>query len=159
AAGYVSVPLDPKLGAHELGHVLADAAPKLCVAAEPAAVVDRAATIRATCSLEPATSPIADVAISGTPALILYTSGTTGAPKGALIPDRNLGSNLDMLAHAWAWTDADDVVHALPLFHVHGLVLGLFGSLRRGGMLHWVPRFAPAELAAAIADHGPRAVL
>src|SRR5690606_3242074 len=49
----------------------------------------------------------------------------------------------------------------LPLFHVHGLVLGLFGSLRRGGMLRWVPRFVPADLAAALREHaaGAGAVL
>jgi malonyl-CoA/methylmalonyl-CoA synthetase len=64
-----------------------------------------------------------------------------------------------MLARAWAWTADDIVIHALPMFHVHGLVLGLFGSQRLGGALHWVPRFTPGDLAHAIADHGSRAVL
>lgn len=159
AAGFVSVPLDPKLGAHELGHVLADARPRLCVAADPGAVADRggaAPTIAARCATEPSAAPVAEEPIAGSPALILYTSGTTGAPKGALITDRNIATDLDMLASAWAWTDADVVVHALPLFHVHGLVLGLFGSMRRGGMLHWVPRFSPAELAGALGDEARR---
>ncbi len=156
AAGYVSVPLDPKLGAHELAHVLGDASPVLCVAADVAVIAQRVetATIPALVTLA-ATAPFAPAAIRATPALILYTSGTTGPPKGALITDRNIASNLDMLARAWAWTDADVVVHALPMFHVHGLVLGLFGSLRRGGMLRWVPRFAPEELAIALRDHRP----
>src|SRR5205823_11391089 len=48
---------------------------------------------------------------------------------------------------------------SLPMFHVHGLVLGLFGSQRRGGALHWVPRFTPYDLAAAVGEHGARAVL
>jgi malonyl-CoA/methylmalonyl-CoA synthetase len=145
AAGYVSVPLDPKLGTSELAHVRTDAAPALCVAADPA---DRADTI----AIELGSARADELArpITGAPALILYTSGTTGAPKGAVITDRNIASNLDMLADAWAWTEGDTVAHALPMFHVHGLVLGLFGSLRRGGALRWVPRFAPAELAEAL---------
>jgi malonyl-CoA/methylmalonyl-CoA synthetase len=157
AAGYVSVPLDRKLGDRELEHVLADAAPRLCVAADldardaPAAAI---MTMPATIVLDP-TAPLAPAAVRGAPALILYTSGTTGAPKGAVLTDRNLASNLDMLARAWAWTADDVIVHALPLFHVHGLVLGLFGSLRRGGLLRWVPRFTPEDVAVALLDHAP----
>src|SRR4029079_14785353 len=100
-------------------------------------------------------APLAATPLTGGPALVIYTSGTTGAPKGALITDRNIAANLDMLARAWAWTGDDTVVHSLPLFHIHGLVLGLFGSLRRGGALRWVPRFAPDDLAAALAEHAP----
>jgi malonyl-CoA/methylmalonyl-CoA synthetase len=155
AAGYVSVPLDPKLGDRELAHVAGDAAPKLCVAADAQAVAGRAGeTIAIALTSSPAA--LAPVALRGVPALVLYTSGTTGAPKGALITDRNIASNLDMLADAWAWTGDDIVVHALPLFHVHGLVLGLFGSLRRGGALRWVPRFTPEDVAAALRDHVTR---
>jgi malonyl-CoA/methylmalonyl-CoA synthetase len=156
AAGYISVPVDPKLGEGELGHVLGDAAPRLCVAADVDAVARRAPAIEtiaiALNTASPA-SPIVLAPISGAPALVLYTSGTTGAPKGALITGRNIASNLDMLAQAWAWTEDDVVVHALPMFHVHGLVLGLFGSMRRGGALRWVPRFVPDDLVAALRDH------
>jgi malonyl-CoA/methylmalonyl-CoA synthetase len=154
AAGIVSVPLDPKLGTTELAHVLRDAAPRLCVAADAKEVASRAETLGI--SLHGDGAPVlAARPIDGTPALVLYTSGTTGAPKGALITDRNIASNLDMLAEAWAWTN-DTVVHALPLFHVHGLVLGLFGSIRRGGGLRWVPRFSPDELAAAVGEEAAR---
>jgi malonyl-CoA/methylmalonyl-CoA synthetase len=155
AAGYVSVPLDPKLGDRELGHVLADAGPQVCVAADREQVSGRTgglATIAAAIATEPSVAPLAPVPIRGAPALVLYTSGTTGAPKGALITDRNIASNLDMIARAWGWSE-DVVVHALPLFHVHGLVLGLFGSLRRGGALRWVPRFSPEALASAVREH------
>jgi len=151
AAGYVSVPLDPKLGDRELAHVLANAAPRLCVAADASHAARDA--MPTSIVLEPDVAPLPPRAIGGEPSLVLYTSGTTGAPKGALITDRNIASNLDMLARAWAWTDADVVVHALPLFHVHGLVLGVFGSLRRGGTLRWVPRFSPADIGAALHDH------
>ncbi|HEU0035212.1 MAG TPA: AMP-binding protein [Kofleriaceae bacterium] len=156
AAGFVSVPLDPKLGDRELGHVLADAAPRACVAADAGAVAGRAGSIETLALAIGSDAGLAPRPLDGTPALVLYTSGTTGAPKGALITDRNIASNLDMLADAWAWTGDDVVVHALPMFHVHGLVLGLFGSLRCGGALRWLPRFAPDELAAALADHARR---
>jgi malonyl-CoA/methylmalonyl-CoA synthetase len=154
AAGIVSVPLDPKLGDRELAHVLGDASPRACVAADLAAVAARAGAVPLLpITLDHSSAPLVPAAIGGGPALVLYTSGTTGAPKGALITDRNIASNLDALARAWAWTERDVVVHALPLFHVHGLVLGLFGSLRRGGALRWVPRFSPDDLASALADH------
>jgi fatty acid CoA ligase FadD36 len=65
-------------------------------------------------------------------ALVMYTSGTTGPPKGALLSRRAIAADLDALAQAWGWTPDDVLVHGLPLFHVHGLVLGLLGSLRIG---------------------------
>jgi malonyl-CoA/methylmalonyl-CoA synthetase len=119
------------------------------VAADPssAGVAARAETMVAGIATGPALAPRP---IDGSPALVLYTSGTTGAPKGAVITDRNIASDLDMLAEAWAWTADDTVVHALPLFHVHGLVLGLFGAIRRGGALRWVAKFTPEELAKAL---------
>ncbi len=60
-----------------------------------------------------------------------------------------VAANLDALAEAWAWTDADLLVHALPLFHVHGLVLGILGPLRRGGTVHHLGSLDAAALAAA----------
>jgi malonyl-CoA/methylmalonyl-CoA synthetase len=84
-------------------------------------------------------------------ALVIYTSGTTGAPKGALIPRRAVAANLDALAAVWRWTERDVLVHALPMFHVHGLVLGCFGVLRVGGHLVWLERFSPEAVAGALA--------
>jgi fatty acid CoA ligase FadD36 len=63
-------------------------------------------------------------------AMVMYTSGTTGLPKGVLISRQAVAADIDALAQAWQWTPDDTLVHGLPLFHVHGLVLGLLGSLR-----------------------------
>jgi malonyl-CoA/methylmalonyl-CoA synthetase len=86
------------------------------------------------------------------PALVIYTSGTTGPPKGAMLSRAALAANLDALADAWAWTAADVLVHALPLFHVHGLVLGVLGPLRQGGALRHLGTFSASELAGALED-------
>lgn len=83
------------------------------------------------------------------PALIMYTSGTTGAPKGVLVPGRAIASCLDGLADAWQWSATDHLVHGLPLFHVHGLVLGVLGALRRGCDLTHTGRPTPEAYAAA----------
>ena len=86
---------------------------------------------------------------SEAPALILYTSGTTGAPKGVVMSRRALAAGLDALADAWAWTAGDTLAHGLPLFHVHGLVLGVLGPLRIGSSLVHTGRPRPAAYAAA----------
>jgi malonyl-CoA/methylmalonyl-CoA synthetase len=138
-AGAVTVPLAPQLGAAEREHILRDAAPRAIVEDGEVWQVNG-----------PAGEALADAV------LVLYTSGTTGAPKGAVITPANVAACLDALAQAWAWTEADTIVHALPLFHVHGLVLGLFGALRTGGALRWVPKFAPGELAGALAEEAER---
>ncbi|MCW2815148.1 MAG: acyl-CoA synthetase [Nocardioides sp.] len=82
-------------------------------------------------------------------ALVLYTSGTTGAPKGVPMTARALAAGIDALAEAWAWTPDDVLVHGLPLFHLHGLVLGLLGPLHVGSPLVHTVRPDPASYAAA----------
>jgi fatty acid CoA ligase FadD36 len=83
------------------------------------------------------------------PALVLYTSGTTGPPKGAVLSRDAIAADLDALADAWAWTADDTLVHGLPLYHVHGLVLGVLGPLRTGSRLVHTVRPTPAGYAAA----------
>ena len=80
---------------------------------------------------------------------MLYTSGTTGRPKGVELGRDAIAANLDALADAWAWTADDTLVHGLPLFHVHGLVLGLLGPLRLGCRLVHTVRPTPPAYAAA----------
>ena len=82
-------------------------------------------------------------------AMVMYTSGTTGPPKGVLISRRAIATDVDALAAAWAWTPDDTLVHGLPLFHVHGLILGLLGSLRIGNRLVHTGRPSPAAYAEA----------
>lgn len=88
------------------------------------------------------------------PALIVYTSGTTGPPKGAVLPRRAVAASLDALADAWGWTGDDVLVHALPLFHVHGLILGVLGPLRRGGSLRHLGAFSAGGVARELGSGG-----
>ena len=82
-------------------------------------------------------------------ALIIYTSGTTGPPKGVQLSGQAIAADLDALADAWQWTAEDTLVHGLPLFHVHGLVLGLLGSLRVGNRFVHTGKPTPEAYAAA----------
>ncbi|MGW0712915.1 acyl-CoA synthetase [Streptomyces sp. NPDC002643] len=150
-AGVAAVPLNPKSGEKELAHILTDSAPTLLLAA-PAAELPTTATDLPRLDV-PVTDPDAPPAApppapTPTPtlsdesaALVVYTSGTTGPPKGAVIPRRAIATTLDALADAWQWTADDVLVHGLPLFHVHGLVLGILGPLRRGGAVRHLGRF------------------
>ena len=82
-------------------------------------------------------------------ALIMYTSGTTGLPKGVVLSRRAVAADLDGLAEAWQWSPDDTLVHGLPLFHVHGLVLGVLGALRVGSRLVHTGKPTPQAYAAA----------
>ncbi|KZE98268.1 acyl-CoA synthetase [Rhodococcus sp. EPR-157] len=82
-------------------------------------------------------------------AFVLYTSGTTGPPKGVLLSRQAIAADIDALADAWQWTWKDTLVHGLPLFHVHGLILGLLGPLRVGSPVIHTGKPTPALYAAA----------
>lgn len=152
-AGITTVPLNPKLGVAEVRHVFEDARPKLVFCAAELDVPQHVEGTRLVqTTYEPAESVLSNIPTDEVPALILYTSGTTGLPKGAVITRANVAANLDSLAEAWEWSELDTVVHSLPLIHAHGLVLGLLGSLRAGGALHYVPKFSPDAIAEALED-------
>ena len=78
-------------------------------------------------------------------AMLCYTSGTTGRSKGAMITHRNLVSNMLALEEAWEWTGRDVLLHALPLFHVHGLNVATHGSLHAGSTLVMHGKFDPGR--------------
>jgi malonyl-CoA/methylmalonyl-CoA synthetase len=142
SVGVPLVPVNPKLGSGELQHVLDDSAPDVVLGRDEPIDVDARAGDFA------GEEPDDDEA----PALVVYTSGTTGPPKGALLSRRAVATNIDALASAWDWSGDDRLTHGLPVFHVHGLVLGLFGPLRLGGQLDHVGRFDSARIAAALKD-------
>jgi len=150
--GAATVPLNPAIGEGELSHVLQDSAPRLVLAAEPGPFRARSPAVRAIALDGPRSHPAPPA--PGDPLLVLYTSGTTGKPKGAVITHANAAFDLDALADAWGLTERDVLVHALPLFHVHGLVLGVLGPLRAGGTLDLVPRFSPEAVCAALGRGG-----
>jgi malonyl-CoA/methylmalonyl-CoA synthetase len=98
--------------------------------------------------------PALDLATTDDPAMLCYTSGTTGSPKGALLTHGNVLSSPEALRLAWRWTPDDRLVLALPLFHVHGLGVGLHGSLLAGASVVLQRRFDPdAVLDAARDEH------
>ena len=156
-AGAAAVPLNPGSGSQELAHIVGDSAPDLLLAppdAELPEVLHGLRRVDVDASPSPWTAPLCRESDPEETALIVYTSGTTGPPKGVLLPRRAVASTLDALALAWSWTEEDVLVHALPLFHVHGLVLGVLGPLRRGGTLHHTGRFDPSAVAAALRGGG-----
>lgn len=176
-AGVPAVPLNPRTGERELAHILADSAPTVVLAGPddalpPALEKLRSVTVDARAAGALAEDPAGGAApaeegpeaMAGgalqaeedpeSPALIVYTSGTTGPPKGAVLPRRAVAASLDALEDAWEWTGDDVLVHALPLFHVHGLILGVLGPLRRGGSVRHLGRFSAEGVARELASGG-----
>ena len=85
-------------------------------------------------------------------ALMIYTSGTTGRPKGAQITHGNLTANLNSLHEAWGWQEEDVLLHVLPIFHVHGLVVALHGALNAGATAVLLPKFEPGPALGTMVD-------
>lgn len=85
-------------------------------------------------------------------AAILYTSGTTGRSKGAMLTHRNLLSNAEVLKDYWGWTHGDVLLHALPIFHVHGLFVAIHGALLNGSKMIWFAKFDPKRVVARLPD-------
>jgi malonyl-CoA/methylmalonyl-CoA synthetase len=85
-------------------------------------------------------------------AAILYTSGTTGRSKGAMLTHGNLRSNAEVLKTAWGWRPGDVLIHALPIFHVHGLFVALHGALLNGSKMFWFAKFDPKKVIERMLD-------
>ncbi|MEQ1702147.1 MAG: AMP-binding protein, partial [Ilumatobacteraceae bacterium] len=143
AAGVPVVPVPPDAGTAERAHVLRDSRASL-VLGDDAWTDVALPRVALAMGGAPLPEPPANA-----PALIVYTSGTTGAPKGVVLPRKAIAAGLDGLAAAWGWSADDTLVHGLPLFHVHGLVLGVLGALRAGSRLVHTGRPTPAAYAGA----------
>jgi malonyl-CoA/methylmalonyl-CoA synthetase len=157
--GVVVVPANTAYRPGEIEHLVADARPR-------AAVVDEALrgdwirsadesvkVLSPDLPLDDGPAPALDGAPPEAAALIGYTSGTTGRPKGAVLSHRNLLASVEALRLAWRWVPNDRLVLALPLFHMHGLGVGLHGTLHSGASALILPRFEPDAVFDAIAAH------
>lgn len=157
-AGLVYVPLNTAYTPAEVGYFINDAEPSLIVsdsdALAPLAGAARLVTLdtlSASAGGEFETVPRAPDDL----AAILYTSGTTGRSKGAMLSHDNLSSNALVLKEYWHWQPGDVLIHALPIYHVHGLFVALHGALLNGSTMIWHRAFSADAVLADL----PRATM
>ena len=157
--GLVVVPLNAALRRREVAHIVGDAAPRGAILddAEMRAWVRRGAPEALVCTsavnLPEGEVPSLDDLDGDEPAILGYTSGTTGTPKGAVLTHANLLAGAEALRLAWDWRDGDRLVLALPLFHMHGLGVGLHGTLHAGASAVLQASFDPGAVIDAVLEH------
>jgi malonyl-CoA/methylmalonyl-CoA synthetase len=158
--GLVVVPANTAYREREIAHLVGDAGPRAAVVDDR----DRAGWIRRADPdvlvmgpevdlVDGPATPVLDAVRPEDPAVIGYTSGTTGTPKGAVLSHGNLLASSESVRLAWRWTGDDRLVLALPLFHIHGLGVGLHGTLLTGASAVLLPRFDPDAVLDAAAAH------
>ncbi len=163
-AGLVYLPLNTAYQKSELAYFFADAKPRVIVCNNDhlgivaalggdatVLTIEEAVDRARTCEAGFATVHRAPDDL----ATILYTSGTTGRSKGAMITHRNLASNATTLVDAWGFTRDDVLLHALPIFHVHGLFVATHCALLAGARMVWLPKFDAHEVVSLL----PRATV
>ncbi len=154
--GAVFLPLNTAYTPSEVAYFIENATPRLflCDPAKAAALAPVAGAARLETlgpkgegSFQPGTAPFQPTPrASGDLAAILYTSGTTGRSKGAMLSHGNLLSNAQVLAELWRFTPRDVLLHALPIFHTHGLFVASNVSLLTGGQMIFLPGFDAATV-------------
>ena len=154
-AGLVYLPLNTGYQKAELAHFFADAQPRVIVCNPDKlgviAAMERNTTVLTLDELADRAEDLPTVfsTVESKPddlAAILYTSGTTGRSKGAMLTHRNLASNGLALVEAWGFTCGDVLLHALPIFHVHGLFVATHCALLSGSRLLWLAKFDADEV-------------
>lgn len=156
--GVVVLPLNTAYTAEEIAYFIGDGAPRLFVVdAGREASVPSGTPVISIAALSAAADRVVDIApavarAAGDPAAICYTSGTTGKPKGAMLTQANLVSNARALIDLWAIARADVLLHALPLFHVHGLFVALHTALITGARIDLLPRFDVSDVIASLPE-------
>jgi len=152
--GAIYLPLNTDYTEAEIAYFLADAEPALAVCREQSIelfgrlgggklevrTLDQLFTDLPQAEVAPASRLPGDIAA------ILYTSGTTGKPKGAMLTNANLASNGEMLIDFWRFTPDDVLIHALPIFHVHGLFVALHCVVFSGASMIFLPKFDSAAV-------------
>jgi len=159
-AGGAYLPLNVDYTEAELAYFFADAEPSIAVcrpASSPlferlAAGKLRVETVESLFAAAPAEAAEPVARQRDDIAAILYTSGTTGKPKGAMLSQGNLVSNAETLVELWRFTPQDRLIHALPIFHVHGLFVAVHCALFSGAAMDFLPRFEPAAVIAKMAQ-------
>jgi malonyl-CoA/methylmalonyl-CoA synthetase len=148
-AGGVYLPLNASYTDREVGDLMEDAEPALLVRDEPLEhAVLRLSTDELAELVDGAATHFHDVSRTvDDPASILYTSGTTGKPKGAVLSHGNLAASTQTLIQAWQFTDNDVLLHILPLFHIHGLYVALYCSLASGSSTVFIDKFDAPRIA------------
>jgi acyl-CoA synthetase (AMP-forming)/AMP-acid ligase II len=179
AAGIVHVPVNTRYREGEIRHVLRDSGAAALVTTPGSLALDVAAALRGgemgprivvshEGSAPPGGAvPFADLIEAGLRAaalptaadpsatsLLVYTSGTTGPAKGVALTQQGLAANVGAITRLWRFTEADTLVLALPLFHVHGLCLGLLGSWLHGARVLLHDRFSAAAIVRAFREEG-----
>lgn len=165
-AGSIVVLINTLYRQVELRHILADSGARICITdaerrpelervRSDLPALERAVTVEA--ALTPGDPAVLLAARStllppqpGDTALIAYTSGTTGRAKGAMLSHGNLAANSAAVTAAWHWTAADTLLLTLPLFHIHGLGVGVHGTLLTGAAIDLRRRFDAAEVYATL---------
>jgi len=157
--GLVVLPTNTAYGARELTHVVRDARPRAAIVDDPVRAELLAEIAPELHRLDPAIvlpdgpTPLLDSATPESPILLCYTSGTTGQPKGAVLSHANCLASAAGLEIAWRWTEHDRLLLALPLFHMHGLGVGLHGTLFTGASAVLYRGFRPDDIIAGISSH------